>query len=509
MGKKAKTVDQMTQDELNALASQSEKAISNLVAMIALCILCGFIMVTYIVILVMGLVSPANAIITILLCVIPSVLCIFFYLKDKENELIKHIIGFGFAVLYTEILFSSTMETVYLYVVPMLIVITLYGDMTYTALVAVGAAVENLIYVAIVMGKGEITDPNQYSALPMRVVMMGFIAAYLILVARNTRKFEDIRMSRLKIEQLHISGLLDQILRISGGMTETVGTISGEMTTLRDSVDQTLVSMNEVNSGTAESADAVQNQLIKTEEIQTHIEKVENAGMRIHDEVNLTGKAVGEGQGHINEMNKLTDQVDRAGKEVASALEGFRETTLQMNSITELINNVADQTSLLALNASIEAARAGEAGKGFAVVATEISNLAKQTTDATEDINRLIEEITSQLSTMTEDIEKLLKAGEEESRCAVDTSKSFTQIRQNVDSIIELSDSMDSSVRNLAGANEEIVHSIQTISAITEEVTAHASTTYAGSEQNQEIVVHINSLVEQLLNNAEELKSYI
>ena len=100
-------------------------------------------------------------------------------------------------------------------------------------------------------------------------------------------------------------------------------------------------------------------------------------------------------------------------------------------------------------------------------------------------------------------------SGEEESRCANETAESFIQIRDNVNSIISLSDSMDNSVRNLTAANEEIVQSIQTISAITEEVTAHASTTYSGSEQNQETVGRINEMVNALNNDAKELKSYI
>ncbi|HAF26683.1 MAG TPA: hypothetical protein DCG85_05140 [Lachnospiraceae bacterium] len=68
---------------------------------------------------------------------------------------------------------------------------------------------------------------------------------------------------------------------------------------------------------------------------------------------------------------------------------------------------------------------------------------------------------------------------------------------------------MNISVSNLAMANDEIVNSIQTISAITEEVTAHASNTYDSSEQNKQIVEHINTLVTELNADAEELKSYI
>jgi methyl-accepting chemotaxis protein len=266
--------------------------------------------------------------------------------------------------------------------------------------------------------------------------------------------------------------------------------------------------MDEVSTGTAESADAVQNQLIKTEEIQNHIDSVKQTTDTIMDHVEATAQAVEEGQKQITVMGHLTEQIDTAGKDVQAALATFSQTTSQMNSITELINNVADQTSLLALNASIEAARAGEAGRGFAVVATEISNLANQTSEATGDINRLIADINSQLGTMVDNIESLIKTGQEESECANKTADDFNLISQNVEDILSSSDGMKNSVSNLATANSEIVNSIQTISAITEEVTAHASTTYDSSEQNKQIVEHINNLVDDLNENAAELKSY-
>ena len=74
-------------------------------------------------------------------------------------------------------------------------------------------------------------------------------------------------------------------------------------------------------------------------------------------------------------------------------LNKLNEYTGMMQSIIDVINNITTQTSLLALNASIEAARAGEAGRGFSVVAGEISNLANQTTSATENITELINNV--------------------------------------------------------------------------------------------------------------------
>nr|MCR5283213.1 hypothetical protein [Lachnospiraceae bacterium] len=385
-------------------------------------------------------------------------------------------------------------------------IITIYGDVTYTAAIAFGTVILNAISVAITMSHGVTGD--EITSLPMRVVLLAITAVYLVVTTSSTQRFSRIREARVRLQEGRTQKLLEDILTASGRMTESAGSIAAEMSVLQNSVEQTLISMQEVNSGTAESAEAVQNQLVKTEEIQTHIGRVKEASASIGQSVLVTTDAVSEGRKNITQMDALTNQVDKAGKDVQAALAVFSDTTSQMNSITELITNVADQTSLLALNASIEAARAGEAGRGFAVVATEISNLAKQTTQATEDINKLIEDISSQLGAMVNTIEYLLKTGEEESACAIRTADSFALISDTVEGINLQTENMRMIVENLAVANTEIVNSIQTISAITEEVTAHASTTYEGSEQNKRIVAKIDYLVDGLNEEASQLKSY-
>ena len=507
MGQQIKQSSQMNSTQLEQLAAMSEMAIANKQLTIAATVICGFIAMTYVVLLPQGLIPTGVGIVTILIALLPIVLSWTAYIRNHSSEAIRHFIGCGFGLLYGVILFTSELEIVYLYAIPLLVIVTVYSDVRYTVMVSGAAVVLNLIYVGMHMASGNVSG-DQMTALPMRAVLLAITAVMLVLTTLSARRFQNIRRARTKLEQHKTEGLMDEILAVSGRVTDSVGQISSEMGVLTESVEQTLISMNEVNNGTAESADAVQNQMIKTEEIQNHIIDVKHASEQIVDCVQTAADAVRQGRDCITEMDSLTGEVDKAGKDVQASIESFRETTSKMNSITELINNVANQTSLLALNASIEAARAGDAGRGFAVVATEISNLASQTTVATDDINKLIAEITSQLGTVVETIEHLLKTGEDESACANRTSESFELISGSVEKISAHSNDMNRSVNDLAKANEEIVDSIQTISAITEEVTAHANSTYSSSEQNRQIAERIHSLVNNLDADAAELKSY-
>ena len=497
---------EQNREELGALAEMSEIALANKVGVTTLTILCCILSVAYVAEIFKGNRTVPYVLATVILCMLPVVIAWITYSGNRETVAVKHTIGCGFAVAYTFLLFTAQNDLVFVYVIPMMIVVTLFNDLRYTILIGSGVVIVNIAsvaYYAIRVG----FSAEKLVTTEIQVLVMIIIVAFFIAVSSAMTKFQEIRMARLKLEEEKTTALLERILSISGQMTDTVGNVSTEIESLKESVDQTVDAMAEVSSGTNESADAVEGQLLKTEEIQNHIEKVEKVAAVINDNIGTTATAVSEGQEHITRMNGLTKQVDKAGKDVVGALDSFKETTAQMNTITDMINNVATQTSLLSLNASIEAARAGEAGKGFAVVASEISGLAGQATEATADITKLIDDITSQLNRMVTTIENLIKTGEEESECAVETAKNFTQISKNVEEIHSGSAELSEIVSKLAEANKEIVQDIQTVSAITQEVTSHAVNTHDSSEKNQSIVNKITELVEALNDNASELKA--
>lgn len=499
--------DQKKLLHLEQLAQSSEVAAANKMTMTAVTILNAIIAVAYVMEWVKGNRTVGYVAITVLLCVIPVILGWVANNKDPESKIVRHIVSYGFAILYMFVLFTANNVLVFTYVIPMLIVITLYGDIRYIVKIGIGVVVDNIIVIALQLLTTEVSAEAIVS-MEIQGLISVIIVAYFIWTSVMSAKFGEIRKARLELERNKTEDLLKDVLDISGKMTGNVSKVATEMETLKSSVDHTLSSMMEVNTGTSESAEAAQNQMTKTAEIKQHIGNVENISSTIDDNVRATSNAILEGQKHINRMDGLTEQVDKAGKDVAEALRSFQNITSRMNSITEMITEVASQTSLLSLNASIEAARAGEAGRGFAVVASEISTLSDQTTQATNDINGLINNISSQLDVMVGTIENLIRVGEEESGCAQETAESFTLITERVEDIQKNASELDLIVKNLAEANGEIMSSVETISAMTEEVTAHANETYTSSEQNQKIVTNINELVEMLNSDAEQLKAH-
>ena len=485
---------EFSEKEAQELASKSELSIANKTAIQSLTLICSIISLAYLMEVFKGNRTLLYVIITIVLAMGPVVISWILYSMDRESKAIRFVVSIGYLIMYAYVLFTAANDLVFTYAIPMMIIIMLYGKLRFSTIIGITVAVCNIISIIVLFIQGAV-DKERLVSIEIQGLLTILIVVYFIWVSVRTSQFEKFRMARLAIEKHE-------------RMTDSVASISSEMGTLQGSVGDTLTSMSEVSTGANDSADAVQAQMTRTEDIQKYVTSVRDAADSIREDVANADSEVKKGQDSIRRMDELTEDVHSTGVEVQKALSSFQETASKMNSITDLINNVASQTSLLALNASIEAARAGEAGKGFAVVASEISNLAGQTSSATADINSLIEDITSQIDSIVNSIDGLIATGEDERRCAAETTENFETIAEKVVGITNRSLEMTQAVDDLSKANVEIVNSIQTISAITEEVNAHANETYASSEANQQIVNHINTLVDELSEDARELRAH-
>ena len=296
-------------------------------------------------------------------------------------------------------------------------------------------------------------------------------------------------------------------MEISENMIGDVEVVSEKMRVLSDSVAKTKVSMEEVSNGTIDTAQSVQKQLSMTEEIQNVVEQVVGVSGVIEDDMEAATMEVAVGKGKIDELIGQVHISDQASGQVSKELGCLTDYASKMQSIVELIDGITSQTSLLALNASIEAARVGEAGKGFAVVASEISTLAEQAQNATVEITELIENISVELDKVVDVVNYLMDNNKLQSVVATETASSFETIATRTEDIQKRTQQLTGLVTKLSTSNSSIVDSVQTISAATEEVTAHSNMTLECSEENNKIVEEVNDIVGELQVLAERLQT--
>lgn len=443
------------------------------------------------------------------LSLVPLIMAHLCYRANRESEMMKYIIAIAYPVFYIFTIFTTVANLAFLYGVLIVLVMLVYADVKLIS--AFGGSIFgiNVAHLIYLWSKGRLTDEN----IPDMEIRLAFILLFVIfaiMITRTMVKINSARMNHIEGEKERVLDMLNQIVDISGTMTGNIGVVYEKMERLQESVVKTVESMEEVSNGTNDTAESVQTQLIKTEEIQQFISKVEETSSNINSEIEDATEEIGLGKEKIDELINQVSISEDASSRVSKELDKLSEYTGSMQSIIELIDNITSQTSLLSLNASIEAARVGEAGKGFAVVASEISNLAEQTQNATVEITELINNISAELEEVVSVVSYLMDNNKLQSIAATETASSFETIASRVSDIRHQTKEMTDIVGQLSVSNESIVESIQTISAATEEVTAHSNITLECSEENSSIVGEVGNIVNELqvladrLNNLEQ-----
>lgn len=448
--------------------------------------------------MVQGIRTIGYVAIILLLGFIPVIGERYYWSKDRESIMIKHFAAYGFAVFYTFTVFTANNNLVFLFVIPMVMVISVYNDVMYSLKINIGTILESILIVAIGANTGKLGYAGVDSAI-IQIVIMVMVGIHscitsMTLNANSKQKLDNIMEAQQKTEEV-VSNLSEVSAKLKGGIEE----IDQELEKLHKASVITKDAMNQVSIGAADTADAVQSQIQQTEEIQNKVDKVNNAASNINDNMHQTLEVLEKGKKDIELLVKQVDVSVENGAQVAEKLETLDKYMIEMHSIVEMISKITSQTSLLALNASIEAARAGEAGRGFAVVATEISGMATQTKSATVNISGLIANVSNAISEVVTVIRQMLDGISEEKQSTQEAAESFENIQSNTFNIQKNMEQLADNIEELKEANSVIVDSIQRISAVSQQVTAHASETMEAEEKNTEILAVVEKHMEELM----------
>ena len=190
-----------------------------------------------------------------------------------------------------------------------------------------------------------------------------------------------------------VTKLLENAKEVSSEVSSSVEEVMNSSNTIYDSTNYISTAMDEIEIGLTQQANDTMVGVEMLERLADQMCIVEDGTTEIKNIADATQKSIGNSVEQMYDLKKRAGETTQITGQVITNVMKLNEKTKEIDTIINAINSIADETSLLALNASIEAARAGEAGRGFAVVAGEIGTLAGNSAKSAQDIAELIEKI--------------------------------------------------------------------------------------------------------------------
>lgn len=488
-------------DRSKAEQNRNQTAITGLVLMNII------LSIAYLVEVLKGVRNVWSYVVVLCLTVIPTAFMAIIYLKNKDSKAIRYIGTAGFGALYGYVMFTSSTDLVFCYVLVVLAILVVYVDMKLSLALGVYSFLINLIVVVIKYVNGEM-DATGLTNSEIMIVCILLTNVFTIIATRKVDQINEANIKRAEMQRAKSEELLQTVLNIATSITENIGSASGETEYLETAISDTQRAMQELTEGTNDTVNAIVAQQQSTEAINVHIQQVERTVDSIIEEIRSAESNLEEGNVIMKDLLGQVQISEESSSLVAKEVSELKTDAGQMQDIMGLIGSVANQTGMLALNASIEAARAGEAGRGFAVVASEISNLASQTNNATGDINKLIDNVTKSVEEVTEAVEKLLESNRLQNQYVENTADNFAKIHSSTQDIMTQAGKLREAVVEVTTENSQVVERIENVSAITQEVTAGANETLESCNRNLKSIENVGAIMGKLEEDVKELQKH-
>lgn len=296
----------------------------------------------------------------------------------------------------------------------------------------------------------------------------------------------------------------DSINKVAESLSEAISQVA-------EAIRSTNAASEDISSSAEQMAAGAQEQSAQTAEVASAVEEMNHTIAGTTQSINIAaekaksaGTKAREGGQVVNETIVGMDKISVVVEESAKTVYTLGENGEKIGDIVEVIDEIAGQTNLLALNAAIEAARAGEQGRGFAVVADEVRKLAERTTKATSEVATVIK----QIQHMTNEAVQSMQAGTREVAAGKALARSAGKV---LETILHEAEAVTDTIAQVAAASEqqsttidEVAKSIEAINTVTHDTATGIQQIARASEELNRLTGTLQTLVNRFVISSEQ-----
>ncbi|MCI2243324.1 methyl-accepting chemotaxis protein [Xanthomonas sp. PPL568] len=371
--------------------------------------------------------------------------------------------------------------------------------------------------------------PNFWLGVISGLLALLSIIGFVWTTVRSRSREQEIRL-QTQVEynsrnQQAIMRLLDEISSLGEGDLTVKASVTEDMTgaiadainyavdelrhlvtTINDTSAKVAVSTEETQATARQLAEAAGHQAeqigsasVRINEIAASIEQVSRNSTESAEVAQRSVVIAAEGAGVVRETIQGMDQIRDQIQETSKRIKRLGESTQEIGSIVELINDISEQTNILALNAAVQAASAGEAGRGFALVADEVQRLAERTSGATRRIEGLVQTIQADTNEAVSSMEQTTSEVVSGARLAEDAGTALTEIERVSNALNTLIKNISIAAHQQSAAAIDITQTMDVIRQITGQ-------TSQGAGQTAESVGRLAQLAADLRRSVADFK---
>lgn len=304
----------------------------------------------------------------------------------------------------------------------------------------------------------------------------------------------------------NMKGLIQQVDGIAMLVKDAAGGVEEVSSRIEESSQGIKMTLAEIDKGVSLQASDAQDCLTQMDSLSRKIEEIGGSVDQAASGSEVTKEIVEKSIGTMEALSGKTTATIEITDKVKADIEELEKKSMVIGEFVDTINDIAEETNLLSLNASIEAARAGEAGKGFAVVAEAIRKLADGSSQAASEINKVVEEIVKQTK---DTVSTAVKAGEivgEQALLVNHTKEDFRNISECTEQMLVSIRQISEDIVSIDAQRKDTLDAVSSISAVAEETATASGEVYNISQKQMDVVEALKTASTELKEKMAELE---